>query len=65
MSQISFSKLAPYALKGLISIESPLGKQLMGHKVGDRLTIEVNNDYSYDITILKIEKMMYTSYIRV
>ena len=27
----------------------------MGHKVGDKLTIEVSSDYSYDITILKIE----------
>lgn len=43
------------ALKGLISVESPLGKQLMGHKVGEKLNIEVSKDYSYDLTILKIE----------
>ncbi|WP_026524555.1 transcription elongation factor GreA [Butyrivibrio sp. MB2005] len=43
------------ALNGLISVESPLGKQLMGHKVGDKINIEVNKDYSYDLTILKIE----------
>ncbi|WP_035765415.1 GreA/GreB family elongation factor [Butyrivibrio sp. NC2002] len=43
------------ALKGLISVESPLGKQLMGHKVGEKLTIEVSKDYSYDLTITKIE----------
>ncbi len=43
------------SLQGLISVESPLGKQLMGHKVGDLVNIEVNNDYSYDLTILKIE----------
>ncbi len=43
------------ALKGLISVESPLGKQLMGHKVGDKITIVVSNDYSYDVTVLKIE----------
>lgn len=43
------------SLKGLISIESPLGKQLLGHKVGDRVTIKVSNDYSYDVTITKIE----------
>ena len=42
-------------LKGLISIESPLGKQLLGHKVGDRVTIKVNDNYSYKITITKIE----------
>ena len=43
------------ALKGLISVESPLGKQLMGHRVGDRVNIVVSNDYNYDVTILKIE----------
>ena len=35
------------SLKGMISIESPLGKALMGHKVGDRVLVEVNADYSY------------------
>ncbi len=43
------------SLKGLISIESPLGKQLLGHRVGDRVTINVNADISYDVTITKIE----------
>ncbi|MBR4668279.1 MAG: transcription elongation factor GreA [Butyrivibrio sp.] len=43
------------SLKGLISIESPLGKQLLGHKVGDRVNIEVSDNYSYEITITKIE----------
>ncbi len=43
------------SLKGLISIESPLGKQLLGHRVGDRVTIKVRDDFSYDVTITKIE----------
>ena len=43
------------SLKGLISIESPLGKQLLGHKVGDRVTINVNSEISYDVTITGIE----------
>jgi len=43
------------SLKGLISIESPLGKQLLGHKVGDHVTIKVSDSYSYDVTILKVE----------
>ncbi len=43
------------SLKGLISIESPLGKQLLGHRVGDRVTIKVSDTYSYDVTITKIE----------
>jgi transcription elongation factor GreA len=43
------------SLKGRISIESPLGKQLLGHRVGDRVTIKVSDDISYDVTIIKIE----------
>ena len=43
------------SLKGLISVESPLGKQLLGHKVGDRVNIKVSNDFNYDIIITKIE----------
>ncbi|RKM58805.1 transcription elongation factor GreA [Butyrivibrio sp. CB08] len=43
------------SLKGLISIESPLGKQLLGHRVGDRVTIKVSDQISYDVTITKIE----------
>lgn len=43
------------SLKGLISVESPLGKQLLGHKVGDRVNIRVSNDFNYDIIITKIE----------
>ena len=43
------------SLKGLISIESPLGKQLLGHKVGDHVTIKVSDEYSYGVTITKIE----------
>ncbi len=43
------------SLKGLISIESPVGKALMGHRVGDRVEVKVNNDYSYYLTIRSIE----------
>ena len=43
------------SLKGLISVESPLGKQLLGHKVGDHVTIKVSDEYSYGVTITKIE----------
>ena len=42
-------------LKGLISVESPLGRALMGKKEGDTVTVEVNRDYSYQLTILSIE----------
>ena len=43
------------SLKGLISIESPVGKALLGHHVGDRVEIKVNSDYSYYMTIRSIE----------
>lgn len=41
-------------LKGLISKESPIGKALMGHKVGDRVKVEVSADYSYFVEIRSI-----------
>lgn len=43
------------SLKGLISIESPLGKALIGHKVGDRVRVSVSPDYSYEAVILSVE----------
>lgn len=43
------------SLKGLISIESPLGKALLGHKVNDRIHIKVGADYGYDVIIKSIE----------
>lgn len=43
------------SMNGLISIESPLGKALMGHKVGDHVHIQVNEQYGYDVEIRAIE----------
>jgi len=43
------------SVKGLISIESPLGKALRGHKVGDTVTVKVNENYSYEVEIREIE----------
>ena len=43
------------SLKNLISNESPLGKAPLGHRVGDRVEVRVNDDYSYFVTIRKIE----------
>ena len=45
------------SLKGLISIESPLGKALMKKKVGDRVEVVVNPTYSYFLIIKNIEKI--------
>jgi transcription elongation factor GreA len=41
---------------GLVSNESPLGKALLGHKVGDRITVQVNATYRYDVIVRAIEK---------
>lgn len=43
------------SLAGLISNESPLGKALMGHKVGDVVHVQVNDAVGYDVRITKIE----------
>lgn len=42
-------------LHGLISVESPLGKAVFGHKVGDRVEVKVNDNYSYEVVIKSIE----------
>ena len=44
------------SLKGLISSESPLGKALLGRKVGDRIHVQVNEKSGYDVVIKRIEK---------
>jgi transcription elongation factor GreA len=44
------------ALEGYISKESPLGSALMGHRVGDRILIEVSPTMSYYVKVLEIEK---------
>ncbi len=43
------------SLKNLVSKESPLGAAIYGHKVGDRCEVRVNDNYSYFVTIRKIE----------
>lgn len=43
------------SLHNLISIESPLGKALLKHKVGDRVEVKVNDSYSYYVVIKAIE----------
>ncbi len=44
------------SLKNLISVESPMGKALMKHKVGDKVHIQVNDQYGYDVTIQAIDQ---------
>lgn len=43
------------SLEGLISNESPLGKALLKHKVGDTVHVQVNDSIGYDVCIQKIE----------
>ncbi len=44
------------SMKGLISIESPLGKAIKGHKEGERVYVQVNEKAGYDVVIRKIIK---------
>lgn len=42
------------SLKNLVSIESPIGKSLLGHKVGDRVWIAINDKVGYYVEIKSI-----------
>ena len=43
------------ALNGRVSKESPVGKAVLGRRLGDRVTVQVNDSYSYDVIIRAIE----------
>lgn len=44
------------SFKNLISIEAPLGKAIIGRKEGDVVNVKVNENISYDVKIVKIDK---------
>lgn len=44
------------SLKGLISIESPLGKAIRGHKVGDSVFVKISDKAGYTVVVKQIEK---------
>ncbi len=44
------------SLNNMISSESPLGKALMGHKVGDRVYVQMSEKNGYEVVIKRIEK---------
>ena len=44
------------SLNGLVSIESPIGRAIRGHKGGDRVHVQVNDSFGYDIVIKSIDK---------
>ena len=43
------------SLKGLISIDSPLGKALLGHKAGDKVYVKVDDRFGYEVEIRAID----------
>lgn len=42
------------SLGGYISTESPIGKAIIGHRVGDVVKVKVNDSYSYEVIIKEI-----------
>lgn len=44
------------SMQGLISIESPMGKAILGHKAGDRVMVKTNGDNGYYVVIKAIDK---------
>ena len=42
------------SLEGRISIESPLGKAILGHKAGDRVYVQVNETVGYYVEIKSV-----------
>ena len=44
------------AMLGYISKESPLGAAVLGHKVGERVLVRVNDTMSYYVVIRSLEK---------
>ncbi len=44
------------ALLGFVSKESPLGRAVMGKKVGDRVLVQVNDAVSYYVLIRSVER---------
>ena len=44
------------ALEGLISKESPVGKAVMGHRAGETVHVQVNENVGYDIVIRRSKR---------
>ena len=44
------------SLQGLISIDSPLGKAIRGHKAGDKVYVKVDDRFGYEVEIRSIDK---------
>lgn len=50
------TSLRQNSLERLISRESPMGRAVMGKRVGDRVCVKVSDEYSYYIVIKSITK---------
>ena len=44
------------SMNNMISTESPLGKAILHHKVGDRVEVKISDTYSYFVVVRKIEQ---------
>ncbi|MBU9739309.1 GreA/GreB family elongation factor [Diplocloster agilis] len=44
------------SMKKMISTESPIGKAILGRKAGERVLVQVNDDYGYYVVIKSIDK---------
>ena len=44
------------SMENRVSIESPIGKALKGHRVGDRVKVQVNENSSYYLLVRSIDK---------
>ena len=42
------------SLEGRISIESPLGKALMGHRPGDKVQVQIETGEGYEVSIISV-----------
>ena len=51
---VSTVRVAPD--QGFISIESPLGKAVLGKKLGDTVTVRVSESISYEVQIQNVEE---------
>lgn len=46
------------SINGLISSESPLGSAIMGHKVGDRVYVKLDEKNGYYVVVKRLENTM-------
>lgn len=55
MTYVLVTDIRGDSLNGMITLESPLAKALIGHKTGECVNVRVSPSVQYDVTILKVE----------